>query len=194
MNKVSVPNEKIIRLQYSANGFQNAFFLVFASFQNNGTWDQDGDIMSVLGTTGSFAIELYLKLLMVVASFDCTTNTGEHIRGHKLDELYDGLQSINPSFITDLEKDFQKSNYSFSSSLKAFLTSIKENFIDWRYCYDKGTLNVNLNTMCDTINILSNYSAKKFLPVAEQLATSGISTQSDGQSMTISCFEDIRKN
>ena len=51
------------------------------------SWAQDGDGMSVLGTNGCFALELYLKFMMVINSFDVNNLSGNHIKGHKLDEL-----------------------------------------------------------------------------------------------------------
>ena len=157
------------------------------------SWAQDGDGMSVLGTNGCFAVELYLKFLMVIDSFDISTLSGTHPKGHSLDLLYDYLKNQNVNFVNDLELEYSKSQYkSTNTNLKDFLTGIRDYFIDWRYSYDSGVLNVNLNTLSDVLNILEDYSIKKFLGVSEELAKNPVSNP-DEQTMTISNFDDVKK-
>lgn len=196
MQFVTVTNEKITRLQYGAQGFRNAFYILYDSVMSKDgceSWAQDGDGMSVLGTNGCFAVELYLKFLMVIDSFDASTLSGTHAKGHSLDFLYDQLKVQNATFITELESEYSESKYNHDkASLKDFLTSIRDYFIDWRYSYDSGVLNVNLNTLSDVLNMLEDYSMKKFLGVSEVLAKHPVSNP-DEQTMTISNFNDIRK-
>lgn len=197
MEIITVTNEKITRLQYGAQGFRNAFYILYNSVMSKDgceNWAQDGDGMSVLGTNGCFAVELYLKFLMVIDSFDASTLSGTHPKGHSLDFLYDQLKVQNPTFIAELESEYIKSKHKHNkTSLKDFLISIRDYFIDWRYSYDSDVLNVNLNTLSDVLNMLEEYSVKKFLAVSEELAKHSVST-SDGQTMTISDFDDIKKN
>ena len=196
MEIITVNNEKITRLQYEAQGFRNAFYILYNSVMSKDgceSWAQDGDGMSVLGTNGCFAVELYLKFLMVIDSFDASTLSGTHPKGHSLDFLYDQLKVQNATVIAELESEYSESKYKHDkTSLKDFLTSIRDYFIDWRYSYDSGVLNVNLNTLSDVLNMLEDYSKKKFLAISEELAKHPVST-SDGQTMTISDFDDIRK-
>ena len=196
MGITTVTNEKITKLQYGAQGFRNAFYILYNSIMSKGgceSWDQDGDGMSVLGTNGCFAVELYLKFLMVIESFDATTLSGTHPKGHSLDLLYDYLKNQNVNFVNDLELEYSKSQYkSTNTNLKDFLTGIRDYFIDWRYSYDSGVLNVNLNTLSDVLNILEDYSIKKFLGVSEELAKHPVSNP-DEQTMTISNFDDVKK-
>ena len=197
MEIITVTNEKITRLQYEAQGFRNAFYILYDSVMSKDgceCWTQDGDGMSVLGTNGCFAVELYLKFLMVIDSFDASTLSGTHAKGHSLDFLYDQLKVQNATFIAELESEYSESKYKHDkSSLKDFLTSIRDYFIDWRYSYDSGVLNVNLNTLSDVLNMLEDYSMKKFLEVSEELAKHPVSIP-DEQTMTISNFDDIKKN
>lgn len=72
------------------------------------------------------------------------------------------------------------------------MAGIKNYFIDWRYSYDKGPLNVNLNTLTDVLNYMEDYSLKKYLPVSQILAQHQVST-SDDQTMSINNFGDIKK-
>ena len=196
MEIITVNNEKITRLQNEAQGFRNAFYILYNSVMSKDgceSWAQDGDGMSVLGTNGCFAVELYLKFLMVIDSFDASTLSGTHPKGHSLDFLYDQLKVQNATFISELESKYNKSKYTHNkASLKDFLTSIRDYFIDWRYSYDSGVLNVNLNTLSDVLNMLEDYSMKKFLAISEELAKHPVST-SDEQTMTISNLDDIRK-
>lgn len=196
MANVTVINGNINRLLYEAQGFRNAFFIIFNSIMSKDgceSWGQDGDAMSVLGTNGSFALELYLKFLMVVDSFNQNNLSGAHVRGHQLDQIYDLLKTQNNTIITDLENKYGQSSYRNNySTLRDFLASIKDFFLEWRYSYDSGMLNVNLNTLSDLLNIFENYSLKKFIPVANILAQNPVTTP-DNQTMTISNINDIRK-
>lgn len=193
---ITVTNEKIIRLQAGAQGFRNAFFIIYNSMMSKEgceSWFQDGDGMSVLGTNGCFSIELYFKFLMVIGSFNGGTLSGDHIKGHSLDDLYDELNNQNPQYVSDLESLYSQSKYKHSNAtLRDFLSGIRDYFIDWRYSYDSGTLNVNLNTLSDVLNLLESYSIKKFLPVSNILAQHPVA-ESDGQTMSIDNFDDIQK-
>ena len=196
MEIIKVNNENITRLQYGAQGFRNAFYVLYNSVMSKDgceSWAQDGDGMSVLGTNGCFAVELYLKFLMVIDSFDASTLSGTHAKGHSLDFLYDQLKVQNATFITELESEYSESKYKHDkASLKEFLASIRDYFIDWRYSYDSGVLNVNLNTLSDVLNMLEDYSMTKVLGVSEELAKHPVSNP-DEQTMTISNLDDVKR-
>lgn len=191
---VNVSNEKIVRLQAGAQGFRTAFYVIYNSAMSKEgceSWAQEGDVMSVLGTNGCFALELYIKFLMVIGSFNASSNSGDHLKGHSLDVLYDNLKNRNATMIAYLESLYSTSKYKHSfATLRDFLASIRDYFIDWRYSYDSGTLNVNLNTLSDVLNIFEEYSLNKFIPVSELIA---IASANDGQSMSIDNFDDINK-
>ena len=196
MSSITVTNEKITRLQYGAQGFRNAFYVLFNSiFSKPGceSWLQDGDAMSVLGTNGCFSIELYLKFLMVIDSFDNQLLSGKHETGHKLGELYSALKIQNSSLTNEMEHKYALSKHKHQyNTLGVFLNSINEYFIDWRYSYDKGALSVNLNTLSDVLNIFEDFSNKKFLPVSVVLSQHP-SSNFDDQSMSIDSFDDIKR-
>lgn len=196
MDSITVVNEKITRLQYGAQGFRNAFYVLFNSvFSKQGceSWLQDGDAMSVLGTNGCFSIELYLKFLMVINSFDSQLLSGKHDLGHKLGELYDSLKIQNSMLTNELEHEYALSNHKHQhNTLGAFLNSINDYFVGWRYSYDKGALNLNLNTLSDVLNIFEDFSNKKFLPVSEVLSHHP-SSNSDDQSMSIDNSDEIKR-
>lgn len=193
---VTVRNEKITRLQYEAQGFRNTFFILYNSMMNGKDcekWWHDGDKMSVLGTNGCFALELYLKFLTVEASFNSENLSGTHLKIHKLDELYDELTRVNYDYIQDLENNYSNIKYKGRwLTLKDFLSSIGDYFVDWRYAYDKGMLNINLNTLSSVLNFMEEYSMGKFRPIADILAKNQPLT-SDNQTMSISNFDDIQK-
>ena len=193
---ITVTNEKIIRLQAGAQGFRNAFFIIYNStISKEGceSWFQDGDGMSVLGTNGCFSIELYLKFLMVISSFNNRTLSGTHIKGHSLDDLYKELNRKKSNYVLELEDLYKQTKHKNSNNtLQDFLSGIHDHFTDWRYSYDSGTLNVNLNTLSDVLNLLEEYSNKKFLDVSSILAQHPV-TQSDDQTMSIDDFNDIKK-
>lgn len=193
---INVINEKITRLQYEAQGFRNAFFILYDSIMNrqgSEAWGGDGDGMSVLGTNGCFSVELYLKFLLVEASFSHTTISGTHIATHDLYLLYDALDKSATTYVADLEKEYSKIKYKDSyPTLKDFLKGIREYFIEWRYAYDKGVLNINLNTLSDVLNFMEKYSMAKFSPIADVLANNPPSTV-DAQTMTLSSPDDIEK-
>ena len=197
MTNNSVTNEKIVRLQAGAQGFRSAFYIIYNSMLSKEgceSWAQEGDVMSVLGTNGCFALELYLKFMMVIDSFNVNTLSGNHIKGHKLDELYNALDNQNHSYIQELEKEYSNSKYTcFFKTLKDFLTSIIDYFIDWRYSYDSGSLNINLNLLSDVLNIFEKFTNDKYLSVSEILAQNGISFNDD-QTMSIYDFDDIKKH
>jgi hypothetical protein len=192
---IEVKGNKITRLQYDADGFYNAFYILFNSFQGKEgveSWEQNGDIMSVLGTIGAFAVELYLKLLHTIATFDEKSKSGNHPAGrdgHNLWFIYNEIRSSNSDYTDKLEEIFAKSKLS-RETMEAFLQGIKENFIEWRYSYDKGNLNVNLNVLSDTLNILKSFSEEKFRCIADKL---GDITEDESQTMTIQDWDAIRK-
>lgn len=193
---ITVKKEKITRLQYESQGFRNAFFILYNSIMNrkdSESWGGDGDGMSVLGTDGCFAVELYLKFLSVEASFSHTTISGTHIATHDLYLLYDALDKTATTYVADLETEYSKIKYKDSyPTLKDFLKGIREYFIEWRYAYDKGVLNINLNTLSDVLNFMEKYSMEKYLPIANVLANNPSSTV-DAQTMTLSSSDDIEK-
>ena len=195
MANVTVSNEKIVRLHSGAQGFRTAFYVIYNSAMSKEgceSWAQEGDFMSVLGTNGCFAIELYLKFIMVIDSFNTSTGSGDHLRRHSLDILYDYLKNQNSSIISDLESLYSSTTHKHSfNTLRDFLASIRDYFIDWRYSYDSGALNVNLNTLSDVLNIFEDYSLKKFKSISGLIT---ISSASDGQSMSIDDFDDIKKD
>lgn len=114
------------------------------------------------------------------------------IAGHKLDELYDDLSSINPTYISDLENLFSCSSYKGCfKTLKEFLSRIKEYFVKWRYAYSSGAMNFNLNTMSDVINFLNDYSKEKYRRIADVIANN-VAPVVDNQTMSIFNLDDIK--
>lgn len=112
--------------------------------------------------------------------------------GYEEGGQYDYLKNQNSSIISDLESLYSSTTHKHSfNTLRDFLASIRDYFIDWRYSYDSGALNVNLNTLSDVLNIFEDYSLKKFIPISGLIT---ISSASDGQSMSIDDFDDIIKN
>lgn len=191
-----VKNEKIMKLQYDAQGFRNAFYVLANSIFNKPeceNWSQQGDPMSVLGTNGCFAIELYLKFLMVIDSFDNQTLSGKHVFGHKLGKLYDSLKEQNNDLISELEDKYTLIKHKHQyNTLKDFLHSISNHFTDWRYCYEKGALNVNLNTLSDVLNLMEEITQSKYKPISKELAKQ-FSTSDNQQSMGIDNIDEIAR-
>lgn len=195
MSKTTVQGWKITRLQYEAQGFKKSFFVLYNSFINKDgcePWMQEGDGMAVIGVNGCFAIELYLKFLSVEATFDDCRVFGKHKIGHKLDDLYDDLSSADPTYILELEKGFSHSAYKGSfKTLKDFFSSINKYFEKWRYAYESGALNFNLNTMSDVLNLLDKYSMEKYIPIADVIVKNAAPV-ADNQTLDVFNFEDIK--
>ncbi len=191
-----VKNEKIMKLQYDAQGFRNAFYVLANSIFNKPgceEWSQQGDSMAVLGTNGCFAIELYLKFLMVIDSFDSQTLSGKYVFGHKLGKLYDSLKEQNNDLISELEDKYTLIKHKHQyDTLKDFLHSISNHFTDWRYCYEKGALNVNLNTLSDVLNLMEGFTKSKYEPISKELKKQ-FSTSDNQQSMGIDNIDEIAR-
>jgi len=195
---IKIENEQIIRMQACASGFKDAFYILYNSFickEGSENWDPGSDIMSLLATTSCFAVELYLKFLMVINSFDEKRNYGYHCRGHELDELYSQLNKYYPDTIIELENEYSKSHYKGNNNtLLDFLKSIKKHFVNWRYAYESGSLDMNLNTMSDTLNMLNKFATKKYNPIADKLsAVIPSGAFKDKQSMIMNDYENIKK-
>ena len=193
MSTIQVADDKITRIQFSAKGFKHTFFLVYKSaygFSKGIDDSKDWDIMAVLGSVACSSIELYLKFLAVIASFNTCSHSGYHFRGHFLDELYTGIKGIDSNYTDDLETLFSHSKYNKGQSLFDFLKEIREQFLDWRYVYDKGNLTVNLNTLSDLLNILEKYSSEKYIPISKHIRL-GSSVE---QSMFIDNFDDVKED
>ena len=192
MSTIQVLDDKITRIQFSAKGFKHTFFLVYKFAYGSAKREhdfKDWDIMAVLGSASCFSIELYLKFLAVIASFNTSSHSGYHFTGHCLDKLYINLKEIDSNYTDELETLFSHSKYNEGQGLFDFLKGIREQFLDWRYVYDSGSLTVNLNTLSDVLNILERYSSKKFIPISKYIR-SGSSVE---QSMSIVNFDDIKE-
>ena len=193
MSKIQILDDKITRIQFSAKGFKHTFFLVYKSVYGSAKREhdfKDWDIMAVLGSASCFSIELYLKFLAVIASFNTISHSGYHFRGHCLDELYINLKEIDSNYTDELETLFSHSKYNEGQGLFDFLKSIREQFLDWRYVYDSGNLTVNLNTLSDLLNILEKYSSEKYIPISKHIRL-GSSVE---QSMFIDNFDDVKED
>ena len=150
--------------------------------------------MSVLGTNGVFAVELYMKFLMVVASYNSSTFSGKHDRGHNLDRLYKSLKKSYPIMVSELETKYQSTKYGSGDNLQNFLKGVRDQFEKWRYSYDSGVLNINLNKLSDLLNILEDYSRDKFRKISFDLVDNAPKPQTDSQSMSINNINDIKSN
>ncbi len=164
-----ISGDSITRLQYNAQGFREAFYVLYNSLMNKDgceNWHQNGDGLSVLATNGCFSLELYFKLLIVIANFSPINNSSEFYQEHHLSKLYDYLSEDNSTFTDELEKLFESVKFkNEKKNLKEFLNSIDNYFIDWRYSFEKDKLSINLNVLSDLLNLLEKYSEDKFRPV-----------------------------
>lgn len=187
---ITVSKEQIIQLQAGAKSFRQAFYVLFESMtkpDDGGIKFNDGDLMSVLGTIGCLSIELYLKFLSVILSFDDSKKEGSHIKSHSLDKLFNDISIHYPQqtkqILNDIHHWYDKKTFNFVE----FLNSIKDGFIDWRYAYSKGELHCNLNDLSFVINVLESLSVDLYLPVSKSLSEI-ILSKNNQQSMT---FDDI---
>ena len=187
---ITVSKEQIIQLQADARGFRLAFYVLYDSMMkpnNGGIKFVDGDLMSVLGTIGCFSIELYLKFLSVILSFDDSKKEGKHIKCHSLDKLFEDITNNYPikanKILSDIHNWYDKKTF----NLVEFLSSIKDGFIDWRYAYSSGVLNCNLNDLSFVMNALESVSNDLYIPVSRSLASVNLNKKIQ-QYMT---FDDI---
>lgn len=171
---ITVSKEQIIQLQAGARAFRLAFYVLYDSMMkpnNGGIKFVDGDLMSVLGTIGCFSIELYLKFLSVILSFNDSKKEGKHIKCHSLDKLFKDITNNYPKkankILSDIHNWYDKKTF----NLVKFFKSIKDGFIDWRYAYSSGALNYNLNDLSFVMNALETVSNELFIPVSRILAS-----------------------
>lgn len=187
---ITVSKEQIIQLQAGAKSFRQAFYVLFESMtkpDDGGIKFNDGDLMSVLGTIGCLSIELYLKFLSVILSFNDSKKEGVHIKCHSLDKLFEDIAIHYPQkaneILNDIDKFYSKTPFNFID----FLDSIKEGFIDWRYAYSKGDLHYNLNHLSSVLNALETISNDLCVPISKSLIEANLK-KNNQQSMT---FDDI---
>lgn len=189
---ITVSKEQIIQLQAGARGFRQAFHVLYDSMikpdddriKFNGF---DADVMSVLGTIGCFSIELYLKFLSVILSFNDSKKEGVHIKCHSLDKLFEDIAIHYPQKAAEILSDIHNWYSKTTFNLTRFLSSIKDGFIDWRYAYSKGALNCNLNDLSFVMNALESVSNDLYIPVSRSLASVNLNKKIQ-QYMT---FDDI---
>ena len=193
MDRVVVDGNRIVSLYKEAQGFR---FCFFKSYENAFSVDyilgKTGDQLSVMATNGCFSIELYLKLLCVISTFNSNSLNGNHKREHKLDELYNDLVINGSIFANELDIEYLKCRYKQHASFKDFLHSINLYFVDWRYSYDKDELLMNLNELSDVLNSLEKYSDCKIAPVMNTLINNGIKFIREEQVLVISDTRDIK--
>lgn len=189
---ITVSKEQIIQLQAGARGFRQAFHVLYDSMMKpddgrikfNGF---DADVMSVLGTIGCFSIELYLKFLSVIFSFNESEKEGVHIKCHSLDKLFNDIAIHYPKKTNEILSDIHNWYNKKQFDLVDFLKSIKDGFIDWRYAYSKGELHCNLNDLSFVMNALESVSNDLYIPVSRTLASTNFNEKIQ-QYMT---FDDI---
>ena len=141
-----------------------------------------------MGTIGTFAIELYLKLLSVIKTFDKSTLQGNHPFGHDLGELY---KSIKDEYGKELEDKYLRSKYiDKNKSLENYLIEVGKAFESWRYSYTKSKLEMNLNIISDLLLIFDEYTDVKFNDISKALAKKGINNFPDN-SMQMLNIDDI---
>ena len=170
---VVVSKEQIIFLQAGARSFRQAFYVLYDSIMKSDDGRikfNDGDLMSVLGTIGCFSIELYIKFIMVILSFDYQKNEGKHIKCHCLDHLFDAITIRYPNEANEIVKKIHSRSNKKEFNFINFLKSIKDGFIDWRYSYSKGNLSCNLNDLSFVLNALETISNELFIPVSQSLS------------------------
>jgi hypothetical protein len=193
---ITISNTQISDMKYEADSFCDTFFDVYASYQNNGQFD----MMSVLGTIGSFSIELYLKLICVIESFNISTCSGQFERTHDLSVLYTNIGNGNSVFGQQIDSNFNDLNTRIcpqvAQKMTDFLASIRASFLEWRYSFSSGDISTNLNLMSNAINALSEFINAQYISVADAISRSpnypqGSTTPS--QTMSICNKSQIRK-
>ena len=193
--KVYLSPNQIGQLKYEADGFYNSFYLICDSLQAEQCvkmWGQSGNILSVLGTIGAFAIELYLKLLHAIATFDEGDKKGLHYTAHNLKSLYGFVTKANAEFIKQLEEVYKNSFYKkdYNESVLSFCKSIQALFNEWRYSHEKTKpLNVNLNELSDVLKMLKCFTNEKFIHISELIDRN----QKLPQSITIVDWNSLKR-
>ena len=163
---IEIKKEKIIELKADAECFRNAFYIIFEQTfeRNTGT----SPCISAICTNGCFAIELYLKLLRVIDTYDNQACSGGYMKGHKLNEL---LTDLNTTYQQELETKFSNSKYvNQNVTLNQYLKNIGDYFERWRYSFESTNLDLNLNIISDLLNILGNYVNKKYKSIDTNVA------------------------
>lgn len=193
---ITISNEQIIQLRAGARGYRQAFYVLYDSImkQNDGSTkfnDIDVDVMSVLGTVGCFSVELYLKFLSVILSFNDSKKEGVHIKCHSLDKLFNDIAIHYPQKVDEILSDIHNWYDKKTFNLVEFLSSIKDGFIDWRYAYSSGVLNCNLNDLSFVMNALETVSNELFIPVSRILSSINLNKKIQ-QYMTFDNLDSIK--
>ena len=195
MDIIQVEGYQITKLQSVAEGFCKALYVTYNSaFAHDGCepWMHSGDEMAVMATNGCLSIELYLKFLTVLATYQDSTNQGEHLKTHDLIILYNDLNQKGPTYISDIEKEYQSIQHKGTTgTFKDFCDSVKEYFIEWRYAHTASTLSLNLNTLSDVLNILDRYSENAFRSVSAKITKHPANWGTE--SMSIDLTDEIKK-
>ena len=194
--KVYLSPNQIGQLKYEADGFYNSFYLICDSLQAGQdikAWGQSGNILSVLGTIGAFAVELYLKLLHAIATFDEKNKRAFQYKDHDLNNLYNFIENANEELIKHLEMIYKNHFYKkdYKESVSSFFKSIQDYFNEWRYSYEKTKpLNVNLNELSDVLKMLNCFTNEKFIHISELIDRN----QKLPQSITIVDWKTLTKD
>ncbi len=110
----------------------------------------------------SFALELLLKFFYFAQYPECITYSDFKkakrvpVRGHTFIDLYDKLKPETKIF---LKSEYKKE---FSRDLYQDLKSLGNPFMEWRYIYEKETLQHSVYIGQEVINFLGVLAHKKF--------------------------------
>lgn len=192
--EVTIKEWQILQLQYSAQGFRRAFYIIYNSMigkEGSENWMQIGDSLSVLVTNGCFAVELYFKFLTVLSNFDKEKCSGKFYKGHDLAELYELLPKTT-TYKEDLNNLYQHTKYKRNMlTLKEFLESIRLYFESWRYSFSGSKLRLFLNPLSDLLNILEEYSESKAKPIIPNIKDLEFKNYKDQQIIIDGDFNSI---
>jgi len=144
MTQVEIPRNRIPAIWRSANSFASVFASLFADVdgqttdiaeKNIDSFNDDVDQHSVLAANGLFAVELYLKLLLV---HDCNTSGNGEPRIRKSHDLFTLFKELSSSRQNEIVSGVtQQGGCIDKNDFVRKLSAIKNGFAKWRYSFEE---------------------------------------------------------
>lgn len=143
-------NNQILECFHNANEFLEVAGLIddkrYIFFECGKT-----NYLSPLITNLSFSVELYFKTMIMFEK-----NNDEIVMGHKLKELFDILEKLNPVIAKQIEKDFNE-NYKFVIGFREIIKICNNAFTNFRYLYENGTKNIYTTALSNIASLLKMF-------------------------------------
>ncbi len=155
-NFKKVKYSSLTSMYLSANGFYTNYKTLKKGEADRIGKPQCDDLLSVAATSGFFAVELYLKWIYAVIYWEdneknkkIPENSTKFPTGHDIKKLFERLDSKSKEKII---KEF--SDIMTEEKLLEELDKSKKGFIEWRYIFEKDSLEGNFDFLSKILTAL----------------------------------------